>query len=68
MNSNMPSTSSKGRSPRAPLYGGLLIVAAMIAATVVTGTGASVAIRVPVYVMAGVAALFGIALTLHDLH
>lgn len=51
---------------RTPLYGGLLIVAAMVAGLVVAETPAPVALRVVVYAIALVAALAGILMTFRD--
>ncbi len=58
---------ARGEHPeRTPLYGGLLIVAAMVASAVVTVTGAPGAVRIPVYVASLVAGLVGALLTLRD--
>jgi UDP-N-acetylmuramyl pentapeptide phosphotransferase/UDP-N-acetylglucosamine-1-phosphate transferase len=53
---------------RAPLYGGLLIVAAMVAATLVTAASPSTTMRAVVYMVALIAFIVGAMLTLHDLH
>jgi UDP-N-acetylmuramyl pentapeptide phosphotransferase/UDP-N-acetylglucosamine-1-phosphate transferase len=58
---------ARGEHPqRTPLYGGLLIIAAMVISAVVTVNSAPTAVRVPVYVISLVAALFGALLTLRD--
>ena len=58
---------ARGEHPeRTPLYGGLLVIGAMVAAAVVTVTDAPLAIRVPVYVIGLLAGLFGALLTLRD--
>jgi UDP-N-acetylmuramyl pentapeptide phosphotransferase/UDP-N-acetylglucosamine-1-phosphate transferase len=56
---------ARGQHPqRTPVYGGALIVAAMIVATVVTPAGAW--IRIPVYVACLVAAVAGTVMTFRD--
>lgn len=58
---------ARGEHPeRTPLYGGLLIVAAMVVSVVVTMISAPTAVRIPVYLVSLVAALFGALLTLRD--
>ena len=57
---------ARGDPRRTPLYGGVLIVLAMIAATVVTETSTPLGIRVVVYVLALAAAGAGILMTLRD--
>ena len=51
---------------RTPIYGGALMVGAMIVATVVTAVGVPVWLRVAVYLVALVAALAGFVLTFRD--
>jgi hypothetical protein len=51
---------------RTPVYGGGLIVGAMVVATVVTSVGVPGAVRVAVYLVCLVAALVGIVLTFRD--
>jgi UDP-N-acetylmuramyl pentapeptide phosphotransferase/UDP-N-acetylglucosamine-1-phosphate transferase len=51
---------------RTPVYGGALIVAAMVAATVVAMTGTPPWLRTAVWVVALVAALVGVVMTLRD--
>jgi UDP-N-acetylmuramyl pentapeptide phosphotransferase/UDP-N-acetylglucosamine-1-phosphate transferase len=60
---------ARGDHPmRTPFYGGLLIVAAMLAAVAVTAwTHPSTLVRGIVLVVALVAALVGVGLTLRDL-
>jgi uncharacterized protein (DUF983 family) len=53
-----------GHPQRTPVYGGALIVGAMILATVVTATPAWV--RIPVWVACLVAALAGTVMTFRD--
>jgi UDP-N-acetylmuramyl pentapeptide phosphotransferase/UDP-N-acetylglucosamine-1-phosphate transferase len=58
---------ARGEHPeRTPLYGGLLIIAAMVVSAVVTVTHTPTAIRVPVYLVSLVAGLVGAVLTLRD--
>ena len=58
---------ARGEHPeRTPLYGGLLVIAAMVVSAVVTVTGTPTAIRIPVYLVSLVAGLFGALLTLRD--
>jgi len=58
---------ARGDHPeRTPFYGGLLIIAAMVASTVVSLTGTPAVVRVPVYLVSLVAALVGAVLTLRD--
>lgn len=59
---------ARGDHPkRTPLYGGLLIIAAMLAGLAVTAwSSPPVAVRVVVLVVALAAALFGALLTLRD--
>jgi UDP-N-acetylmuramyl pentapeptide phosphotransferase/UDP-N-acetylglucosamine-1-phosphate transferase len=58
---------ARGEHPeRTPLYGGLLVVAAMVASAVVTVTSTPAAVRIPVYLVSLVAGLFGALLTLRD--
>ena len=49
---------------RTPVYGGLLIVAAMIVATVVTAT--PMWVRIPVWILCLLAALAGTVMTFRD--
>ena len=57
----------RGEHPeRTPVYGGAMIVAAMVVATVVTAAGVPVGLRVAVYLLCLVAALVGIVLTFRD--
>ena len=56
----------RGDPRRTPLYGGVLIVLAMIAATVVTETSAPLGIRLVVYLLALAAAGAGVLMTLRD--
>jgi len=61
---------ARGDHPRrTPVYGGLLIAAAMVGATlvVVEGTGLPTFLRAVLLVLAGVAALGGWLLTFRDL-
>jgi UDP-N-acetylmuramyl pentapeptide phosphotransferase/UDP-N-acetylglucosamine-1-phosphate transferase len=53
-------------SQRTPVYGGLLIVGAMIAATLTVAAKPPVALAATVYVIAGVAALVGFVMTFRD--
>ena len=58
---------ARGEHPeRTPLYGGLLIIAAMVASAVVAVTSTPAAVRIPVYVVSLLAGLFGALLTLRD--
>jgi hypothetical protein len=58
---------ARGEHPeRTPLYGGLLVIGAMVASAVVTVTGTPTGIRIPVYVVSLFAGLFGALLTLRD--
>lgn len=58
---------ARGEHPeRTPLYGGLLVIGAMIVSAVVTVTDAPLGLRIPVYLISLVAALFGALLTLRD--
>jgi len=58
---------ARGEHPeRTPLYGGLLIVAAMVASAVVTVNAVPLAVRLPVYLVSLAAALLGALLTLRD--
>jgi UDP-N-acetylmuramyl pentapeptide phosphotransferase/UDP-N-acetylglucosamine-1-phosphate transferase len=57
----------RGEHPqRTPVYGGAMIVAAMIVATVVTAVGVPGGVRVGVYLVCLVAALVGVVLTFRD--
>jgi UDP-N-acetylmuramyl pentapeptide phosphotransferase/UDP-N-acetylglucosamine-1-phosphate transferase len=51
---------------RTPVYGGALIIAAMILATVVTAAGPPSWVRLPVYLLCLVAALAGTVMTFRD--
>lgn len=51
---------------RTPLYGGLLIVAAMLAGLLVSQLDVATPLRVVVYLVALVAALAGVLMTLRD--
>jgi UDP-N-acetylmuramyl pentapeptide phosphotransferase/UDP-N-acetylglucosamine-1-phosphate transferase len=55
-----------GNPRRTPLYGGVLIVLAMVAATVVTETRTPLGVRVVVYLLALGAAGAGALMTLRD--
>lgn len=58
---------ARGEHPeRTPLYGGLLIVVAMVASAVVTVNAVPLVVRLPVYLVSLPAALFGTLLTLRD--
>jgi UDP-N-acetylmuramyl pentapeptide phosphotransferase/UDP-N-acetylglucosamine-1-phosphate transferase len=58
---------ARGEHPeRTPLYGGLMIICAMVVSAVVTVTGTPVAVRIPVYLISLIAGLFGALLTLRD--
>jgi UDP-N-acetylmuramyl pentapeptide phosphotransferase/UDP-N-acetylglucosamine-1-phosphate transferase len=58
---------ARGEHPeRTPLYGGLLVMCAMVASAVVTVTGTPAAVRIPVYLVSLLAGLFGALLTLRD--
>lgn len=58
---------ARGEHPeRTPVYGGIMIVTAMVVATVVTAAGVPAAVRITVYLLALVAALVGIVLTFRD--
>jgi UDP-N-acetylmuramyl pentapeptide phosphotransferase/UDP-N-acetylglucosamine-1-phosphate transferase len=58
---------ARGEHPeRTPLYGGLLVIAAMVASAVVTVADSPLALRLPVYLVSLPAALFGALLTLRD--
>ena len=59
----------RGAHPRrTPVYGGVLIVAMMVAATALTYVGSAIptAIRVVGYMLMGAGALLGVLLTLRD--
>jgi len=51
---------------RTPVYGGVLIVAAMVAGTAVTVTDTPVPLRVAVLVIAAIAAVVGFVMTFRD--
>jgi UDP-N-acetylmuramyl pentapeptide phosphotransferase/UDP-N-acetylglucosamine-1-phosphate transferase len=58
---------ARGDHPqRTPVYGGAMIIAAMILATVITAVGVPTAARVAVYLLCLAAALVGIVLTFRD--
>jgi UDP-N-acetylmuramyl pentapeptide phosphotransferase/UDP-N-acetylglucosamine-1-phosphate transferase len=58
---------ARGEHPmRTPVYGGALIVGAMVVATVVTSAGVPAAARIAVYLVCLAAALVGIVLTFRD--
>lgn len=58
---------ARGEHPeRTPVYGGALMVGAMVVSTVVTAMGVPVWVRVSVYVLSLVAAIFGFGLTFRD--
>lgn len=58
---------ARGEHPeRTPLYGGLLVIAAMVVSAIVTVTDAPLPVRVPVYLVSLVAGLVGALLTLRD--
>jgi hypothetical protein len=58
---------ARGDHPqRTVVYGGALIVAAMILATVVTAAGPPSWVRIPVYLLCLVAALAGTVMTFRD--
>jgi hypothetical protein len=48
------------------VYGGALMVGAMIVSTVVTATGAPIGVRVAVYLVSLLAAIAGFVLTFRD--
>ena len=54
------------RAERTPLYGGLLIVAAMLAGLAVTELSVPIVLRIIVYLICLVAALTGALMTLRD--
>ncbi len=57
----------RGEHPeRTPVYGGALMVGAMVVSTVVTALGVPVGVRVAVYLLSLVAAIAGFVLTLRD--
>jgi hypothetical protein len=58
---------TRGEHPqRTPVYGGALIVTAMIVATIVTSAGTPAWIRIPVYALCLLAALTGTVMTFRD--
>jgi UDP-N-acetylmuramyl pentapeptide phosphotransferase/UDP-N-acetylglucosamine-1-phosphate transferase len=58
---------ARGDHPqRTPVYGGAMIVAAMILATVITAVGVPTPAKVAVYLLCLAAALVGIVLTFRD--
>jgi hypothetical protein len=58
---------ARGEHPeRTPVYGGLLAVAALIAATAVTVWSTPLAVRIVVYVIGGIAATVGFLMTFRD--
>jgi UDP-N-acetylmuramyl pentapeptide phosphotransferase/UDP-N-acetylglucosamine-1-phosphate transferase len=58
---------ARGEHPeRTPVYGGALMVGAMVVATVVTAVGVPAWVRIAVYLVALVAALVGFVLTFRD--
>ena len=54
------------RAERTPLYGGLLIVAAMLAGLAVTELSVPIVLRIIVYLICLVAAIAGALMTLRD--
>ena len=54
------------RAERTPLYGGILIVAAMLAGLAVTESAVPVVLRIIVYLVCLVAAIAGVLMTLRD--
>jgi len=58
---------ARGEHPeRTPVYGGALMVGAMVVATVVTAVGVPTGVKVAVYLVSLVAALAGFVLTFRD--
>ena len=58
---------ARGEHPeRTPVYGGLLVVAALIATTAVTVWSTPLAVRIVVYVTGAIAATVGFLMTLRD--
>ena len=58
---------ARGEHPeRTPVYGGALMVGAMVLATVVTAVGVPTGVKVAVYLVSLVAALAGFVLTFRD--
>jgi hypothetical protein len=58
---------ARGEHPeRTPVYGGALMVGAMVVSTVVTAVGAPTGVKVAVYLVSLVAALAGFVLTFRD--
>jgi ABC-type phosphate transport system permease subunit len=58
---------ARGEHPeRTPVYGGALMVGAMIVSTVVTAVGVPTGVRIAVYLVSLVAAIFGFVLTFRD--
>lgn len=57
----------RGEHPeRTPVYGGAMIVGAMVLATVVTALGVPTAAKIAVYLLCLAAALVGIVFTFRD--
>ncbi len=52
---------------RTPLYGAVILIGVMVAATAVSMIAIPTGIRVAVYALAAVSAIIGVALTLRDL-
>lgn len=58
---------ARGEHPeRTPVYGGALMVGAMVVSTVVTAVGVPTGVKVAVYLVSLVAALTGFVLTFRD--
>jgi hypothetical protein len=58
---------ARGEHPeRTPVYGGALIVGAMVVSFVVTAVGVPVRVRVAVYLVSLVAAIAGFLMTFRD--
>ncbi len=58
---------ARGEHPeRTPVYGGALMVGAMVVSTVVTAVGVPTGVKVAVYLVSLVAALAGFVLTFRD--
>jgi ABC-type phosphate transport system permease subunit len=58
---------ARGEHPeRTPVYGGALMVGAMVVSTVVTAVGVPIGVRVAVYLVSLIAAIAGFVLTFRD--
>jgi len=58
---------ARGEHPeRTPVYGGALMVGAMVVSTVVTAVGVPTGVKVAVYLVSLMAALTGFVLTFRD--